>query len=192
MGFLSSLFGERNPIDSFSLDDLQVTEIQLNKKVEDIHAEIRRIDKEVQRNYDLARGSASASEEVSYARHIKTLLLKKEAKLSTQAQLEKELRAVSNIIILKQREKDLPAGILKKIKAIDPDRMEHYLISMNLDEMEDDEQLTKIISMTSSTMEVGVEPEDDLTDILATVRAGKAQETSQNIENSGDNKKELE
>jgi len=192
VGFLSSLFGERNPIDSFSLDDLQVTEIQLNKKVEDIHAEIRRIDKEVQRNYDLARGSASASEEVSYARHIKTLLLKKEAKLSTQAQLEKELRAVSNIIILKQREKDLPAGILKKIKAIDPDRMEHYLISMNLDEMEDDEQLTKIISMTSSTMEVGVEPEDDLTDILATVRAGKAQETSQNIENSGDNKKELE
>jgi hypothetical protein len=192
VGFLSSLFGERNPIDSFSLDDLQVTEIQLNKKVEDIHAEIRRIDKEVQRNYDLARGSASASEEVSYARHIKTLLLKKEAKLSTQAQLEKELRAVSNIIILKQREKDLPAGILKKIKAIDPDRMEHYLISMNLDEMEDDEQLTKIISMTSSTMEVGVEPEDDLTDILATIRAGKAQETSQSIENSGDNKKELE
>jgi len=192
VGFLSSLFGERNPIDSFSLDDLQVTEIQLNKKVEDIHAEIRRIDKEVQRNYDLARGSASDSEEVSYARHIKTLLLKKEAKLSTQAQLEKELRAVSNIIILKQREKDLPAGILKKIKAIDPNRMEHYLISMNLDEMEDDEQLTKIISMTSSTMEVGVEPEDDLTDILATIRAGKAQETSQSIENSGDNKKELE
>ena len=126
------------------------------------------------------------------ARHIKTLLLKKEAKLSTQAQLEKELRAVSNIVILKQREKDLPAGILKKIKAIDPDRMEHYLISMNLDEMDDDEQLTKIISMTSSTMEVGVEPEDDLTDILATIRAGKAQETSQSIEKSGYNKKELE
>jgi len=192
VGFLSSLFGERNPIDSFSLDDLQVTEIQLNKKVEDIHAEIRRIDKEVQRNYDLGKGSASASEEVSYARHIKTLLLKKEAKLSTQAQLEKELRAVSNIVILKQREKDLPSGILKKIKAIDPDRMEHYLISMNLDELEDDEQLTKIISMTSSTMEVGVEPEDDLTDILATIRAGKAQETSQSIEKSGDNKEELE
>jgi signal recognition particle receptor subunit beta len=132
VGFLSSLFGEKNPIDSISLDDLQVTEIQLNKKVEDIHAEVRRIDKEVQRNYDMARSSASASEEVSYARHIKTLLLKKEAKLSTQAQLEKELRAVSNIVILKQREKDLPAGVLKKIKSINPEIMEHYLLSMNL------------------------------------------------------------
>jgi len=192
VGFLSSLFGEKNPIDSISLDDLQVTEIQLNKKVEDIHAEVRRIDKEVQRNYDMARSSASASEEVSYARHIKTLLLKKEAKLSTQAQLEKELRAVSNIVILKQREKDLPAGVLKKIKSINPEIMEHYLLSMNLDEMEDDEQLTKIISMTSSTMEVGVEPEDDLTDILATIRAGKAQEAPPGIEKSGNNKKELE
>ena len=192
MGFLSSLFGERNPIDSFSLDDLKVTEIQLNKKVEDIHAEVRRIDQEVQRNYELARGSASTSEEVSYARHIKTLLLKKDAKLSTQAQLEKELRAVSNIVILKQREKDLPAGILKKIKAINPDQMEHYLLSMNLDAMEDDEQLSKIIGMTSSTMEVGVEPEDDLTEILATIRVGKAQETSQDIEKSVEPKKEFE
>jgi hypothetical protein len=192
VGFLSSLFGEKNPIDSLSLEDLKVTEIQLNKKVEDIHAEVRRIDQEVQRNYEKARGSASTSEEVSYARHIKTLLLKKEAKLSTQAQLEKELRAVSNIVILKQREKDLPAGVLKKIKAIDPDRMEHYLISMNLDEMENDEQLTKIISMTSSTMEVGVEPEDDLTDILATIRAGKVQEAPPGSEKFGDNKKELE
>lgn len=192
MGFLSSFFGERNPIDSFSFDDLKVTEIQLDKKVEDIHAEVRRIDKEVQRNYDMARDSASTSEEVSYARHIKTLLLKKDAKLSTQAQLEKELRAVSNIVILKQREKDLPAGILKKIKAINPDQMEHYLLSMNLDAMEDDEQLSKIISMTSSTMEVGVEPEDDLTEILATIRTGKVQEAIPGFEKSGENKKELE
>lgn len=192
MGFLSSLFGERNPIDSFKLDDLKVTEIQLDKKVEDIHAEVRRIDQEVRRNYEMARGSASTSEEVSYARHIKTLLLKKDAKLSTQSQLEKELRAVSNVVILKQREKDLPASILKKIKSIDPDQMEHYLLSMNLDEMGDDEQLSKIISMTSSTMEVGVEPEDDLTEILATIRAGKTEESAPSIEKSGENKKELE
>lgn len=192
MGFLSSLFGERNPIDRFSHDDLKVTEIQLNKKVEEIHSEVRRIDQEVQRNYDKAKAAASASEEVSYARHIKTLLLKKSAKLSTQAQLEKELRAVTNILILKERENDLPAGILTKIKSIRPEVMEQYLLSMNLDEMEGDEQITTIISMTSRAMETGVETEEDLSDILATIRTGKAPEAVSFKEHSPETRKDLE
>jgi hypothetical protein len=173
VGFLSSLFGGGNPIDSFSLDDLKITEIQLTKKVDDIHAEVRRIDQEVEHNYDLAKESTSKSEEVSYARRIKTLLQKKEMKLSAQAQIEKELRAVSNIVILKEREKDLPADILKKLKNIDPNQMEKYLISHKLDTMSDDAQIDSIIDMTSSTMEVGVEPEEDLTDILDSIRSGK-------------------
>ena len=175
MGFLSSLFGRGNPIDSLNPDDLKITEIQLTKKVDDIHAEVRRIDQEVQHNYDLAKETTSKSEEISYARRIKTLLQKKEMKISAQAQIEKELRAVSNIIILKEREKDLPADILKKLKKIDPDQMEKYLISHKLDTMTDDAQIDAIIDMTSSTMEVGVEPEDDLTDILDSIRSGKEQ-----------------
>lgn len=173
MGFLSSLFGGGNPIDTLRLDDLKITEIQLTKKVDDLHAEVRRIDTEVSRNYDLAKAASSESEQVSYARRIKTLLQKKEMKISAQAQIEKELRAVSNIIILKEREKDLPADVLKKLKSIDPDQMEKYLISHKLDTMSDDAQLNSIIDMTSSTMEVGVEPEDDLSDILDTIRSGK-------------------
>ena len=175
MGFLSSLFGRGNPIDSLKPDDLKITEIRLTKKVDDIHAEVRRIDQEVQHNYDLAKETTSKSEEVSYARRIKTLLQKKEMKISAQAQIEKELRAVSNIIILKEREKDLPADILKKLKKIDPDQMEKYLISHKLDTMTDAAQIDAIIDMTSSTMEVGVEPEDDLTDILDSIRSGKEQ-----------------
>jgi thiamine phosphate synthase YjbQ (UPF0047 family) len=173
VGFLSSLFGGGNPIDTFSLDELKVTEIQLNKKVDDIHAEVRRIDQEVQRNYDLAKESSSKSEEVSYARRIKTLLQKKEMKLSSQAQIEKELRAVSNVLILKEREKDLPSDVVKKLKKLDPEQMEKYLIGKKLDTMNDDAQIDAIIDMTSSTMEVGVEEEDDLTDILDTIRSGK-------------------
>ena len=173
MGFLSSLFGGGNPIDTLSLDDLKITEIQLNKKVDDIHAEVRRIDLDVGRNYDLAKKSTSQSEEVSYARRIKTLLLKKEGKLASQAQIEKELRAVSNLIILKEREKDLPSDVVKKLKKLDPDQMEKYLIAKKLDTMNDDAQIDAIIDMTSGTMEVGVEPEEDLTEILDTIRAGK-------------------
>jgi len=173
VGLLSSLFAGGNPIDTLSLDDLKITEIQLNKKVDDIHAEVRRIDLDVERNYDLAKKSTSQSEEVSYARRIKTLLLKKEGKLASQAQIEKELRAVSNLVILKEREKDLPSDVVKKLKKLDPDQMEKYLIAKKLDTMNDDAQIDAIIDMTSGTMEVGVEPEEDLTEILDTIRAGK-------------------
>jgi thiamine phosphate synthase YjbQ (UPF0047 family) len=192
VGFLSSLFRGESPIDSLRLDDLKITEIQLNKKVDDLHAEVRRIDEEVSRNYDLAKAAPSESEQVSYARRIKTLLQKKEMKLSAQAQIEKELRAVSNIIILKDREKDLPADILKKLKKIDPDQMEKYLISHKLDTMSDDAQLNSIIDMTSSTMEVGVEPEDDISDILDTIRAGKEDAINTSPELSKVKKNELE
>ncbi|MEI6840853.1 MAG: hypothetical protein WCK53_06280 [Methanomicrobiales archaeon] len=173
MGFISSLFGRGSPVDSLSLEELKVTEIQLNKKVEDLYAEVHRIEQEVQHNYDLAKAATSESEQVSYARRIKTLLQKKEMKLSAQAQIEKELRAVSNILILKEREKDLPAGVVKKLKQIDQGKMEEYLVNQKLSTMDDDEQIGAIIAMTSSTMEIGVEPEEDLSDILDTIRAGK-------------------
>lgn len=192
MGFLSSLFGGGNPIDTFSLDELKVTEIQLNKKIEEIHAEVRRIDAEVQRNYDLAKESTSKSEELSYARRIKTLLQKKEMKISSQSQIEKQLRAVSNILILKEREKDLPADVLKRLKKIDPEKMEHYLISQKLDAMNDDAQINAITDMTSGTMEVGVEPEDDLTDILETIRSGKEESVKSLPESAKVKKTELE
>ena len=192
MGFLSSLFGGGNPIDSLTLDELKVTEIQLNKKIDDIHAEVRRIDQDVQRTYDLAKESTSKSEEVSYARRIKTNLQKKEMKLSTQAQIEKDLRAVSNILILKEREKDLPADVVRKLKKLDPEKMEKYLIGKNLDTMNDDAQINSIIDMTSGTMEVGVEPEDDLTDILDTIRSGKEESTTASPEPAKVKKTELE
>ena len=192
MGFLSSLFGGGNPIDTFSLDELKVTEIQLNKKVEEIHAEVRRIDQEVQRNYDLAKESTSKSEELSYARRIKTLLQKKEMKISSQSQIEKQLRAVSNILILKEREKDLPDDVLKRLKKIDPEKMEHYLISQKLDAMNDDAQINAITDMTSGTMEVGIESEDDLSDILETIRSGKEGSVTASPEPSKGKKTELE
>jgi hypothetical protein len=192
VGFLSSLFAGGNPIDTISLDDAKITEIQLNKKVDDIHAEVRRIDQEVQRTYDLAKESSSKSEEVSYARRIKTLLLKKEGKIASQAQIEKELRAVSNIVILKEREKDLPSDVVKKLKKLDPEQMEKFLVGKKLDTMNDDAQIDAIIDMTSGTMEVGVEPEEDLTDILDTIRAGKEVPSASSPESVRIRKSELE
>jgi len=58
--------------------------------------------------------------------------------------------------------------------------------------MSDDAQINSIIDMTSSTMEVGVEPEDDLSDILDTIRSGKEQSAPPDIEKASGQKKELE
>ena len=56
--------------------------------------------------------------------------------------------------------------------------MEKYLIGKKLDTMNDDAQIDAIIDMTSGTMQVGVEPEEDLTEILDTIRAGKEDSSS--------------
>lgn len=193
MGFLSSLFGKGNPIDSISLDDLKITQIQLTKKVDDIHAEIRRNDEEVQRYYALAKDTTSTSEERSYAGRIKTLLLQKDAKLTTQAQREKELRVLSNIIIIKEQETDLPAGVLKRLYSLSPEEMEKKLIGISLDRSDRTKTLDLLGGMTSSSIGSSVEEDDDdLADILSTIREGKNQSAPPNIEKASGQKKERE
>jgi len=193
VGFLSSLFRGGNPIDSITLDELKITEIQLTKKVDDIHTEIRRNDQEVQRYYSLAKDTTSRSEEISYAGRIKTLLLQKDGKLATQAQLEKELRVVSNIIIIKEQEKDLPAGVVKRLLSLSPEEMEKKLIGISLDRADQTKTLEYLGGITSSSIGASVEQDDDdLADILSTIRAGKNQSEPPNIEKASLQKKERE
>jgi hypothetical protein len=193
VGFLSSLFERGNPINSISLDDLKIAEIQKIKKVDDIHAEIRRNDQEVQRYYSLAKETTSRSEEISYAGRIKTLLLQKDAKLSTQAQLEKELRVISNIIIIKEQEKDLPAGVIKKLLSLSPEEMERKLIEISLDRADQTKTLEYLGGMTSGSIGASVEQDEDgLADILGTIREGKNQSAPPNIEKASLQKKERE
>jgi len=193
VGFLSSLFKGGNPIDTLSIDDLKITEIQLTKKVDDIHAEIRRNDQEVQRYYSLAKETTSKSEEISYAGRIKTLLLQKAAKEATQAQREKELRAISNIIIIKEQENDLPAGVLKSLYSLSPEEMENKLIGISLDREDRTKTLDYLGGMTSSSIGASAgEEDDDLADILSTIREGKNQAAPPDIEKASGQKKERE
>jgi hypothetical protein len=193
VGFLSSLFGGENPIDTLSLDDLKITEIQLTKKVDDIHAEIRRNDQEVQRYYSLAKETTSKSEEISYAGRIKTLLLQKAAKEATQAQREKELRVISNITIIKEQENDLPAGVLKRLLSLSPEEMEKKLIGISLDRSDRTKTLDLLGGMTTSSIGASAEEDDDdLADILSTIRGGKTQSAPPNIEKASLQKKERE
>lgn len=172
MGFFSKIFGSKNPIESMSIDELKIMEIKLTNKIEELQAEVRNIEKEIQILFEKAKNAKSKSEEVSLARRIKTLLQKKEMKLNAQAQLEKELRAVSNLLILKEYEEDLKsAGVWDKLRKLDPEELEKWLISKNLEAKNRDELVSSVIEMTSMAMEVDYE--EDLDEILDAIRAVK-------------------
>jgi len=174
MGLLSRLFGAKNPVDSMNPGDLRIMEIQLTRRIDEVAAEAKRVDGEIALLLERARSPLSKNEEISLARRIKTLSQKKDMKLAAHAQLDKELRAVSNILILKEHEADLKsAGVWNHVKDLEPDALEDWLIKKNLEGQDRSDLITTITQMTSSAMSVGVEDDEDLDDILGVIRAVK-------------------
>jgi hypothetical protein len=174
MGLLSRLFGVRNPVDSMSPNDLRVMEIQLTRRIDEVAGEAKRVEVEIALLLEKARSPLSKNEEISLARRIKTLSQKKEMKLAAHAQLDKELRAVSNILILKEHEADLrSAGVWNRVKDLEPDALEDWLIKKNLEGQSRSDLITTITQMTSSAMSTGVEEDEDLDEILSVIRAVK-------------------
>ena len=174
MGLLSRLFGAKNPVDSMNPKDLRIMEIQLSRRIDEVAAEAKRVDGEIALLLEKARSPLSKNEEISLARRIKTLSQKKDMKLAAHAQLDKELRAVSNILILKEHEADLKsAGVWNHVKDLEPDALEDWLIKKNLEGQNRSDLITTITQMTSSAMSVGVEDDEDLDDILGVIRAVK-------------------
>ena len=174
MGLFSRLFGARNPVDSMSPKDLRIMEIQLTRRIDEIAGEAKRVDGEIALLLEKARSPLAKNEEISLARRIKTLSQKKEMKLAAHAQLDKELRAVSNILILKEHEADLrSAGVWNQVKDLEPDVLEDWLIKKNLEGQSRSDLVTTITQMTSSAMSTGVEEDEELDEILDVIRAVK-------------------
>lgn len=180
MGIFSKIFGNKNPfgakdsIDSLKTEDLRLMEIKLNRKVEGLQTEVRATENEISKLFEKAKAAKSKSEELSIARRIKTVSQRKEMKIAAQASLDKELRAVSNMLILKEHQQDLQAtGVWNNIKSLEPEQLEKWLITQNLKAQDRDSITSSIIDMTSSAMLTGVEQEEDLDDILSAIRAVK-------------------
>jgi hypothetical protein len=174
MGIFSKLFGSKDPIDSMKTEELRVMEIKLNRKIEDLQAEVRATESEVAKLFEKAKAAKSKSEELTLARRIKTVSQRKEMKIAAQAKLDKELRAVSNMLILKEHQADLQAtGVWDKVKKLEPEKLENWLVNQNLEAQDRDEIVSSIVDMTSTAMLTGVEQEEDLDDILSAIRAVK-------------------
>ena len=97
-------------------------------------------------------------------------------KISAQAQLDKELRGVSNLLILKENEADLKAaGVWERLKQLSPDDLETYLSAKSLEAEDRNDLITDVINMTSIAMQTGVEHEDDLEEILTAMDAVRSE-----------------
>ena len=170
MGIFSRLFGKKS-MEDLNVDELRIMEIKLNHKIEEIRSEISVIDEEIQRLFEEARNAKSETEEVSIANRIKTLVDKKEMKAAAQSQLEKELRAVSNMLIIKEHEADLKsAGVWDVLKNVSPEKLERYLISKKLDAEDRNRLVSTVTEMTSMAIRG---EHDELDGILRAIRAVK-------------------
>jgi len=160
-------------LDGLKVEELQSMEIKLNKKIDDLNTEIKEIERAIERLFEKAKEAKTKSEEISLANRIKTLSQKKEMKQSAVIQLEKELRVVTNLLILKENEKDLKeAGVWDKLKKLDPEKIEKWLTSKALERRNREALINDIISLTSAVME-NIEHDEDLEEILNIIREVK-------------------
>jgi len=160
-------------ISSIKIKDLRLLEIKLNKKIDELNEEIRNIAEIIQKLFVKARETKTQSEEISLANRIRTLNQKKDMKQSALIQIEKELRGVSNLLILKENERDLKeSGAWKKLEKMKPEKMEKWLTSKTLEQRNRQAVINDIVSMTSGAME-SVDYDEDLDEILNTIREVK-------------------
>lgn len=173
-------------IGSLKIKDLRLMEIKLNKKIDELNEEIRDIADAIQKLFEKARETKTQSEEITIANRIKTTSQKKNMKESAVVQLEKELRGVSNLLILKENERDLKeSGAWKKLEKMKPEKMEKWLTSKTLEQRNRQAMINDVVSMTSEAME-SVDYDEDLDGILDTIREVKrgdleVEEASKNV-----------
>lgn len=168
MALLQKIFTKKSRIENLNIRDLKISEIQLNKKISEIQREIHILEERVTSYFSEAKSARSRSEEISIAVRIDTATKKRETKLNAQMQLEKELRAITNILTLKEHEKDLQsAGVWDAIGPLEPDEVEGWLIKKNLAAESHEGLIREITNMTEDAMSVGNCIEDEsLSEIL--------------------------
>lgn len=192
MGILASLFGEKNPIKSLPIDELKIAEIQLKKKIETIHAEIHRSELEEERLILIGQATNSKAEKKSISGQIIQLRNRKNAQLSAQSQIQDQLHSISNLIIIKEQWKDLPENVKRVLMDTPADKMESYLISMQITTKNAADQRDLITNMTNSMLNNGVEPEENDEGILPELIVSKKEPGLMVQETKSKPNKELE
>lgn len=170
---LLSIF-RRNPLKHLDKRKLREAEVKLKAKSNQLQEDVQHIEENIEFLFLKSKKGKSKLDDTTLARRIRTLTQKREMKVAAQAEIEKEITAVSNLLIVQEHEADLKAaGMWDPLQKVEPERLERYLADMQLKQQDQETQTKMITEMTSAVLQPSVEPDEDLNDILKVMDALK-------------------
>lgn len=163
-----------NPLKHLDLDQLKRKERVLRLKSAEMAKDIDTVEREIQALFQQGKTAGGRAQEISIANSIKTLGKKKEMNVAAHTQIERELAAVNNLIIVGEHEKDLKvAGVWESLGKIPPEKLEKHLIDLQLVRKDRAEVVRTITGMTEDSLKPVEKPEEGLEDILKAMDAVK-------------------
>ncbi|HID47634.1 MAG TPA: hypothetical protein EYH15_00040 [Methanothermococcus okinawensis] len=167
-------FKSKNPLD-MPLDKIRESKIKLDVKVRKLEEEILEIDRHIAKLFERAKETESRSEELTIATKIKTLSQRKKQLQNSHALLNKQMRFIDNLLIIKENEEILKSTPLwNTLKSMSPQELERHLIHMKIDNENIVEKLNSALGITEDMLSSASEEKDrEIQEILSTIHAVK-------------------
>ena len=167
-------FRSKNPLD-MPIGKIRESKIKLDVKIRALEEEILEIDRCIAELFERAKKAKSKSEEYTIATKIKTLSQRKKQLQNSHALLNKQMRFIDNILIIKENEEILKSTPLwNTLRSMSPEELERYLIKMKIDSENIIETLNSALGVTDDMLSSASEEYDeDIQNILSTIQAVK-------------------
>jgi len=172
---LKNIFSKnKNPLD-MPLDKLKESKIKLDIQIKKLEDEILNIDNQIVKLFEKAKNTKSKSEELTIATKIKTLNQRKKQLQNAHALLNKQMRFVDNLLVIKENEAILKSTPLWSILSkMSPEELEKTLINLRLDSENIINTLNTALGITDDALSMASEEHDeDIENILKTIHAVK-------------------
>ena len=157
------------------LDKLKESKIKLDIQIRKLEDEIANIDNQITALFEKAKMAKSKSEELTIATKIKTLSQKKKQLQNSHALLNKQMRLVDNLLVIKENEAILKSTPLwDTLSKMSPEELERALIDLRLDSENVINTLNVALGITDDALSMASEEHDeDIEEILKTIHAVK-------------------
>ncbi|NKQ38912.1 MAG: hypothetical protein HF967_05480 [Methanosarcinales archaeon] len=172
---LKNIFSKnKNPLD-MPLNKINESKIKLDIQIKKLEGELSKIDNQVTALFEKAKISKNKSEELTIATKIKTLSQRKKQLQNSHALINKQVRFVDNLWVLKENEVILKSTPMWDVlKDMSPENLEKHLIDMKIDSENVVESLNNSIDLTTNMLGAASEEYDEgIVNILDTIHAVK-------------------
>ena len=166
-------FFKKKPLE-IPLEKLKEDFVRLDLQVRNIEKEISDIENRIEQLFEEGKKAKTRSEELTIATRIKTLSQRKQNLQVAHAELNKQIMLVSNLIVIKENEEILKSSpFYDKLRRMSPEDLENALTKFRLDRQDLNEKLMLALEYTSQAMATGYEDDEEIKEILDTMRAVK-------------------